>query len=91
MRDDFSEIKRSFNALVMGAYDELKARVEAADDPLRAAIQLSMAGNYIDFGVLRDVDSAGTFAASGRGRGAKGGRGGVCAALLRISPRPGLN
>lgn len=58
VRDDFSEIKRSFNALVMGAYDELKARVEAADDPLRAAIQLSMAGNYIDFGVLRDVDSA---------------------------------
>lgn len=56
MEDDYSEVKRSFNALILGLYDQLKARVRASDDPLLAAIQLSMAGNFIDFGVLKDVD-----------------------------------
>ena len=55
MEDDYSAVKHSFNALIMGLYDQLKARVQASDDPLLAAIQLSMAGNFIDFGVLKDV------------------------------------
>lgn len=54
--DDFSEIKHRFNQLVLGVYDRLKERVARAEDPLRAAIQLSMAGNYIDFNVLKDVN-----------------------------------
>lgn len=56
VEDDYSQVKRSFNALVLGLYDRLKAQVQAAADPLYAAIQLSMAGNYIDFGVLKDVN-----------------------------------
>lgn len=56
MEDDYSQVKHSFNALILGLYDALKARVQAAEDPLLAAIQLSMAGNFIDFGVLKDVD-----------------------------------
>ena len=55
MEDDYSAVKHSFNALIMGLYDQLKARVQASDDPLLAAIQLSVAGNFIDFGVLKDV------------------------------------
>lgn len=56
MEDDYSEVKRSFNALILDLYDQLKERVKNSDDPLLAAIQLSMAGNFIDFGVLKDVD-----------------------------------
>lgn len=57
VEDDYTQIKHSFNALVLGLYDRLKAQVQAAEDPLYAAIQLSMAGNYIDFNVLKDVNS----------------------------------
>ena len=55
LEDDYTAIKHSFNQLLLGLYGKLKARVDAAEDPLYAAMQLSMAGNYIDFGVLRDV------------------------------------
>ena len=56
IEDDFTAIKHSFNQLLLGLCDKLRARIDAAEDPLYAALQLSMAGNYIDFGVLRDVD-----------------------------------
>lgn len=56
LEDNYTEIKHKFNMLVLGLYEKLKARVDAADDPLHAAIQLSMAGNYIDFGVLGNID-----------------------------------
>lgn len=56
LQDDYTEIKHSYNRLLLGMYERLKARVDAAPDPLYAAIQLSMAGNYIDFGVLKDVN-----------------------------------
>ena len=56
IEDDFTAIKHSFNQLLLGLYDRLRARIDGADDPLYAAIQLSMAGNYIDFGVLKEVD-----------------------------------
>ena len=52
---DYTEIKRNFNALLMGVYDQLRSRVRASEDPLRAAVQLSMVGNYIDFNMLGDV------------------------------------
>ena len=56
IEDDFTAIKHSFNQLLLGLCDKLRARIDAAEDPLYAALQLSMAGNYIDFGVLKDVD-----------------------------------
>lgn len=56
IEDDFTAIKHSFNQLLLGLYDRLRARIDAAEDPLYAAVQLSMAGNYIDFGVLKEVD-----------------------------------
>lgn len=60
--DDYSEINNGFNRLLLGMYDRLKQRVDEAEDPLYMAIQLSMAGNYIDFGVLRDVSEDGLLA-----------------------------
>jgi len=56
LEDDYTEIKHSYNRLLLGLYPRLRERVDAAEDPLYAAIQLSMAGNYIDFGVLSDVN-----------------------------------
>ena len=56
IEDDFTAIKHSFNQLLLGLCDKLRARIDGAEDPLYAALQLSTAGNYIDFGVLRDVD-----------------------------------
>lgn len=56
IEDDFTAIKHSFNQLLLGLCDKLRTRIDAAEDPLYAALQLSMAGNYIDFGVLKDVD-----------------------------------
>ena len=56
LEDDYSDEKHRFNALLLSVYDRLKQRVAAADDKLRAAMELSIAGNYIDFGVLREVE-----------------------------------
>ena len=55
--EDYSRIKRDFNALLLGMFDRLRDRVWGADDPLRAALQLSMVGNYIDFNILGDVNA----------------------------------
>lgn len=56
MEDDYSQVKHSFNAMVLRLYDRLKAQVNAAQDPLHMAMQLAMAGNYIDFGVLGNIN-----------------------------------
>lgn len=58
LTEDFSAEKSEFNRLLLGIYAELKAKVWASEDPLLAAIQLAMAGNYIDFGTVSDVNSA---------------------------------
>ena len=57
IEEDFSEVKHRFNRLILSVYDRLRAQVEAAADPIHAAMQLAMAGNYIDFGVMKDVDA----------------------------------
>lgn len=56
--EDFTAIKSEFNRLLLGIYDQLKARVDASEDKLLTAIQLAMAGNYIDFGTVSDVNPA---------------------------------
>lgn len=53
--DDYSEIKRSYNALLMRLYDRLRERIDSAEDPLYAAMQISVTGNYIDFNVGLNV------------------------------------
>jgi len=58
MEDDYTQVKHSFNRMMLGLYEELQARVRASEDPLHAAIQLAMAGNYIDFGVLGNIEPA---------------------------------
>ena len=55
IHDDYSDVKRTFNELLLSMQDRLRAQIESAADPLYASMQLSVAGNYIDFGVLKEV------------------------------------
>lgn len=55
---DYGDIKRRFNALMLGLEPELQAAVDAAPDPLKRAVQYAMAGNFIDFAALDSVDEA---------------------------------
>lgn len=50
--DQYVEPKRSFNELMLALEDRVASEVDAAEDPLRRAVQYAMAGNYIDFGAL---------------------------------------
>jgi len=54
--DDYTEKKREFNDLVLGRIDELRKRIDESADPLREAIRLAMAGNYIDYSSVSDVN-----------------------------------
>lgn len=46
----YKEGKKLFNDLAMDLLEEARAKVRASDDPLRLALQLAAAGNFIDFG-----------------------------------------
>ncbi|NLF28518.1 MAG: DUF89 family protein, partial [Clostridiales bacterium] len=52
----FERLKRAYNELLLGHLPELRERAFRADDPLKLAVWMAMAGNYIDFGILREVD-----------------------------------
>ena len=54
---DYTEIKQHFNQLMSEQEDWIYADITSADNPIRRAVQYVMKGNYIDFGVLSDVDS----------------------------------
>ena len=57
-KDDYGPVKRQYNDLVLNMEGALRARVEAAPDPLAAAFVIARLGNYIDFGALKDVNEA---------------------------------
>lgn len=53
--DDYSGIKSRYNELAMSLLPALRRQVQQSADPLFTALKLSMAGNYVDFGVVKDV------------------------------------
>lgn len=53
---DFTHIKSHFNQLMLEKVPIIREKLELAKDPLKAAIQYAMTGNYIDFGALDKVD-----------------------------------
>ncbi len=57
--DPYAEVKRESNAGALELYDGLRREVAAADDPLRLAAALAIAGNSIDHGAKNrfDLDS----------------------------------
>lgn len=54
---DYTDIKKHFNQLMLEQEDWIYADISSAADPIRRAVQYVMKGNYIDFGVLSDVNS----------------------------------
>lgn len=54
--EDYTEIKKHFNALMLGLEEELWQNVNDSKDPLMLAVQYAMAGNFIDFGASESVD-----------------------------------
>ncbi len=50
--DRFKEEKEFSNRFVMERLDQIRAKVEAAEDPVYAGLQFAVLGNYIDFSAL---------------------------------------
>lgn len=53
---DFAKIKYGFNELMLHIEEDIYKKLLEAKDPLKRAIQYATVGNYIDFGVLVDVE-----------------------------------
>ncbi|MDO5479113.1 MAG: ARMT1-like domain-containing protein, partial [Clostridia bacterium] len=54
--DDYSEIKKHFNALMLKEEPSLTAEIEKAENSFKKALSFAMAANYIDFGAMYKVD-----------------------------------
>ena len=54
---DFAKIKYGFNELMLHIEEDIYKKLLEAKDPLKRAIQYATVGNYIDFGVLVDVEN----------------------------------
>ena len=59
--EDYTEIKKKFNTLLLSREAELTRRIEAAADPISECIRYVCAANYIDFAAVKSVDEE-TFA-----------------------------
>ncbi len=65
--DPYKHLKKEHIARALKLYPELKSLADKASDPLRAAVEISLAGNAIDFGANSDEDwlKEGKFLSSG--------------------------
>jgi uncharacterized protein with ATP-grasp and redox domains len=55
-RDPYAEVKDRCTRSALRIYPDLKRRVREAADPLREAVRIAVAGNFIDFGTSGNVD-----------------------------------
>ena len=53
---DYSEIKKTYNDLVLKMEDSLRVQIKESADPLAKALVMARIGNYIDFGAMDHVD-----------------------------------
>ncbi|CAK8716589.1 Damage-control phosphatase ARMT1-like metal-binding domain-containing protein [Candidatus Electronema halotolerans] len=58
--DPFAQVKEESNALALSLREEIRQRIEQADDSLRAAVRAAIGGNIIDYGSLHNFDVAQT-------------------------------
>ena len=52
----FEEEKKLYNAVMLAQEAHMQSRIDTAEDPLKAALQLALTGNYIDFGAAGNVE-----------------------------------
>ena len=55
--EDFSQINREYDQLMLDLEDSLEEKIRHSDDPLETALLYARIGNYIDFAALSDVNS----------------------------------
>ena len=56
--EDFTEIKREYNQLMLNMEDSLENKIRKSEDPLEKSLLYARIGNYIDFAALSNVDQA---------------------------------
>ena len=56
IKNEFGEVKRHFNQVMLGKVAEVQERIDSAEDSLKMALKSAMVGNYIDFGAMIQVD-----------------------------------
>ena len=54
--ESYLELRTRFNSLMLEKEAEIRKSIQGAEDSLKAAIQYAIAGNYIDFMVMKNVD-----------------------------------
>jgi len=52
---DFSDIKKKYNALMLDIAPKLRKRIAESEDPVETAIKIARTANYIDFGTQVNV------------------------------------
>ena len=55
-KDEYGEIKYHFNEIMMHKIDDFRKDIRQAKNPLFYAMQLALAGNYIDFSAVANVN-----------------------------------
>ena len=56
--DPFAQVKQEGNSFALAVQEEVEQRIQSAEDSLRAAIRVAIAGNIIDYGALHEFDAA---------------------------------
>lgn len=54
--NDFTEIKSYFNNLMLSYEKDIEFKIKCSNNSLRSAVKYAMAGNFIDFGAMENVD-----------------------------------
>lgn len=58
--DPFAQVKRESNELALSLRGEIRTKIEAANEPLRAAVRAAIGGNIIDYAAQHTFDAAQT-------------------------------
>lgn len=56
LADEYAEVKQYFNQVMLGYAANISQKIADASDPLLSALQYAAAGNYIDFGAMKNVE-----------------------------------
>ena len=54
---DYTQVKKTYNDLVLGMEEKLRDEIKNAADPIAKALVMARIGNYIDFGAMNHVDT----------------------------------
>ena len=58
VKEDFTEEKKNFNALMRRHEQWIQEKIARSKDPLLEALKFARTGNYIDFGALKNVEQS---------------------------------